>query len=144
MKPVWTKFGCVVLAAIWIWAGASKLMNPDAFAKSMMGFNLVSWPGAAGLALYLPWLEVITAAGLLTPRLRPGALLVSVTLFVVFTAIWAVTWSRGIDVACGCFGGEGRTNAAWGFARALGLAVAAGVLWRSACTSKPGAAERFK
>jgi hypothetical protein len=135
MKPAWTTLGCIALAAIWVWAGALKALDPAAFATNIMGFTLVPWPVAAGLALYLPSLELITAAALLIPRWRSAALLVSLTLFVVFTILWAITWARGIDVACGCFGGEGRTTAGTGFVRALALSAATAWLWQNSLRS---------
>jgi hypothetical protein len=78
------------------------------------------------LAFYLPWLELIVACGVCVPRWRMGALVIATALFTAFAGIWAVTWWRGIDVACGCFGGSGDTPVGWSLARGLALA---GLAW---------------
>lgn len=120
--------GCLLLAAVLAWAGALKVVDPAQFAGGIMNFRLVPWPVAAALALYVPWLELLVAGGLLMPRWRGGALLVATVLFAVFAAIWAVSWARGLDVACGCFGGEGRASSAWALARTLALTAVSGKL----------------
>lgn len=127
----------LALAALLAWAGVLKALDPAAFAEAIQGFRLTTVPVAAALALYLPWLELLLAAGLLAPRWRSGALLVTTVLFAAFTALWMVTWLRGIDVACGCFGGAGHTPAAWGFVRALIPAFAAGWALRAGKIVKP-------
>ncbi len=120
----------VLIAAVLAWAGMGKAFNPGAFAASIMGFRIVPWPVAVGLSLYLPWLELLIAAGVLIPRWRAGALLLATLLFMVFAVIWAVTWARGVDVACGCFGGDGRTPAGWALLRVAVMALISGWLLR--------------
>ena len=114
---------CWSLAGLLVWAGAAKALNPQLFAENIMGYRLVSWPVAAGLALYLPWLELIVATALCVPRWRSGALLLASVLFTAFTVILATTWWRGIDVTCGCFGEAGRVTIGWAFWRAVLLAA---------------------
>ncbi len=126
MKPALSLGIRLALAVILAWAGLLKVLDPAAFAQNILNFRLVSIPVAAALALYLPWLELILAAALLIPRLRTGATLLAALLFTLFTALWIVTGLRGIDVACGCFGGTGtHTSAAQGFLRAITPALAA-------------------
>lgn len=123
---IWVSY--LVVAAVLGWAGTVKALDPSAFATSIMGFRIVPWPVAAGLALYLPWLELFVAAGVLVPRWRGGALVLATALFAAFAVIWAATWWRGIDVACGCFGGAGRTPAGWALARVTAVALLSGWL----------------
>jgi len=80
------------------------------------------------LALYLPWLELIIAVALFVPRWRQSALLLAAVLSTLFVVVWAITWTRGLDVSCGCFGGQGATNAAWAFFRAILLSCFAWVM----------------
>ncbi len=115
---------CLALAALLGWSGAAKALDPAAFAEAILGFRLVPHPVAVALALYLPWLELFVAAALLVPRWRAGALWVAAVLLALFALLWAVTWLRGLDVSCGCFGGQGRSSAAWSLARAALLAAA--------------------
>jgi len=58
------------------------------------------------LAVYLPWLEVITALALFTQRLRLGAITLLSGLTVLFLGALISAWVRGLDIACGCFGKE--------------------------------------
>ena len=116
-----------LLAGVLICAGAVKALDPSALAESIMSFRLVPWPVAVAGAFYLPWLELLMGVALLVPRWREGAVWVAALLFSGFTLVWLVTWMRGINVACGCFGGGGETSAAWGLARALGLTLMAWV-----------------
>lgn len=134
MKTRWRHGVRWLLAGVLVWAGALKALDPTAFAESIMGFNVVSWPVAVMSALYLPWLELATGVGLVVPRWRDGAALMAAVLFTLFTLLWAITWMRGIDVACGCFGaGAGAgVGVVWSFWRALGLAALA---WVGACNS---------
>lgn len=116
----------LVLAAVLAWAGALKVQDPAAFAGSIMNFRIVPWPAAAALAHYLPWLELLVACALFFPRrTRRGALLAATVVFAGFAVLWAVTWARGLDVACGCFGGEGRASASWALVRVTVLAAMA-------------------
>lgn len=128
-----------LLAGVLFWTGAGKALDPAALAESIAGFRLVPWPAGVAGAFYLPWLELVTGGALLVPRWRAGAARVAVLLFGVFTAVWVVTWLRGIDVECGCFGGAGRTSVAWGLARALGLALLAWGCVRTAVGNQPPA-----
>ncbi|MFA6287910.1 MAG: MauE/DoxX family redox-associated membrane protein [Opitutaceae bacterium] len=119
MKISWQTVGAWILAIVFGWAGATKVADPSAFANSITGFRLVPWPVGVALALYLPWLELIIAAALLVPRWRQSALLLAAVLSTIFVVVWAITWARGLDVSCGCFGGQGTTNAAWALLRAI-------------------------
>ena len=123
MKPRWKTFLSWLLAGVLIWAGGTKVLNPAALAESIAGFNIVAWPVAVAGAFYLPWLELIVGLGLLVPRWRTGGAWVAALLFTGFTLLWVITWARGINVTCGCFGSGGETSVAWGLARAAGLAV---------------------
>ncbi len=129
MTRRWLTVLCWVLSGLLVWAGIVKALNPAAFAENIMGFRLVPWSIAVGLALYLPWLELMTALALLLPRWRAGALLITAMLFTGFALLWAITWGRGIDVTCGCFGGGGSSSAIWSLARAVVLAAGAWFLW---------------
>lgn len=86
-------------------AGALKLANPASFAESIHNYRIVSplWSGL--LAVYVPWLELVLVAGLCRSRTRRVAWALLALLLAAFTIILLITWLRGIDVRCGCFGG---------------------------------------
>jgi putative oxidoreductase len=55
--------------------------------------------------------------------LRSGGVLVAGMLFTGFSVVLAITWSRGIDVNCGCFGSSDQAAIQWAFMRAALLAA---------------------
>jgi uncharacterized membrane protein YphA (DoxX/SURF4 family) len=92
------------LAGLFAYAGTAKLKDLPAFYRDILNYHILgprlAWP----LALYLPWLEVATAAGLLVPCLRRGSLFLLALLMGVFLLALASAWARGLDITCGCFG----------------------------------------
>ena len=128
MKPAWTTFLGWVLAGVLIWAGGAKALDPAALAENIAGFRLVPWPMAVAGAFYLPWLELVVGIGLLVPRWRTGSAWLAALLFTAFSLVWAITWVRGLDVTCGCFGSTDVSTASWSFARAAVLTAFAWML----------------
>lgn len=109
-------------------AGMAKLGDPARFAADIGHYRLVSPLVAAGLALYLPWLEVMLAAGLWVPAWRRAAGWVATMLLAVFSAALVAALMRGIDLSCGCYGAALESPAGWALARnvlLLGLLGAA-------------------
>lgn len=94
----------LALAAAFIFAGAVKAADPNAFAGEIMRYQLAPWPVAVILALWLPFLEAAAGAGLFIPALRTGALAVITALLITFTAALLSAWHRGLNIDCGCFG----------------------------------------
>ncbi len=98
---------CAGLAAMWLYAAAFKIRDPAAFAKVVYHYRLLpDGPPVNLVALFLPWLEVAIAAGLLLPRLRAGAVRLSTGLMVFFTLLIMTSIFRGIEGSCGCMEGE--------------------------------------
>jgi putative oxidoreductase len=102
----------VALAWIFLKAGVLKIWDfahwrsatPD-FALAIQNYQIVPWPDLTMLlAIYLPWLEAITALTLFTQRLRLGAITLFSGLTLIFLAALISAWHRGLDIACGCFG----------------------------------------
>ncbi|MBV9998131.1 MAG: DoxX family protein [Verrucomicrobia bacterium] len=94
----------IALAVVFIFAGAVKAVDPNAFAEQIMRYQLAPWPVAVVLALWLPFLEVAAGAGLFIPALRTGALAVITALLIAFTAALLSAWYRGLNIDCGCLG----------------------------------------
>ncbi len=97
--------------AFFIWSGMAKLKDPIEFADAVRNFELVRDPVAPGLALLIPWVEVIagvfTMAGAVAWR---GGAVVLVGSLAVFNLALGIAWARGLDISCGCFGGDGPVN----------------------------------
>ena len=103
----------VLLAAVFVYAGATKMGDPAAFAQDVMAYRLL--PGAVShvLAYYLPWLEIVAGLALLAPRWSRAGATVLATLMAGFTVTLASAWWRGLDITCGCFGGAGKADYGW-------------------------------
>ncbi|UJX40143.1 DoxX family membrane protein [Desulfovibrio sp. JY] len=90
--------GLVFLAAAW-----DKIVDPMAFAKIIRNYQIVPGQLVAGVALVLPWIEVVVGMCLITGFLSRGAGLSASLMMAVFLAAMAWTWHKGISTQCGCF-----------------------------------------
>jgi uncharacterized membrane protein YphA (DoxX/SURF4 family) len=110
-------------------AGALKLRDPSGFAVEIANYQLL--PALAPyLAAALPVTEILLGLGLvLFPRAwrRPAALGVA-ALLMTFALAVASAYFRGINIACGCFGGGGDAIGPLTLLRNLGLLVAVAAL----------------
>lgn len=93
-----------------------SLANPADFASDIDNFKILSWPISVALALYVPWLEIICALGLLFRFLYRGALSILIASILVFTLAIVAAKVRGLDITCGCFG---HASQHWSFASHL-------------------------
>jgi len=105
-------------------AALHKLLGRAAFAQVFRAYGVVP-PALAGLAVFVPLLELTVAAALLTAAARSGAAASGVALLVTYAAAIAVNLGRGRrDLACGCGGAnDARPIAAWMVWRNLALAA---------------------
>jgi uncharacterized membrane protein YphA (DoxX/SURF4 family) len=93
-----------VLAAFFVVAGISKIVDPPGFAHEIHNYKMV--PGALvnAMALILPWIEVVTGAALFLGIVRRTAAKILAVLLLVFIVALGVNLARGHPVDCGCFG----------------------------------------
>ncbi len=123
-------FGWAGLVKVWDF-GAGASATPG-FYKDIINYQLVPSDVAIVMALYLPWLEIFAAAGVLVRPVRLGALLSLGALLVVFLGAVGSAWQRGLDISCGCFGkAVVAANYPLEIGRDLALLVVVVVLWRA-------------
>lgn len=95
------------LAAVWIYAGASKVGDLAASGRSVNAYELLPYDLATAVGAALPFIEIalglLLLAGFAT-RFAAGA---SALLLVVFIVGIASAWARGLNIDCGCFGEGG-------------------------------------
>lgn len=105
----------MLLAALFVYAGAVKAMRPDLFAIDVFGFDVVSWDVSLWIAHGLPWIEIALGVALLLPTTRIIALRLGLALLLGFTALLAWSVFRGLEGSCGCLGAGdgGLTDAIW-------------------------------
>jgi uncharacterized membrane protein YphA (DoxX/SURF4 family) len=97
---------CLVFGAVFLYAGVLKVRDPLVFLDDVRSFQILPDPFAAWLALGLPWLEILAGLAVITGLMRPGGLLVLNALLILFLAAIILSWARGLDLSCGCFGGD--------------------------------------
>jgi uncharacterized membrane protein YphA (DoxX/SURF4 family) len=103
----------VVLGAIFIVAGASKVGHAAEFAAQIAGFRLLPQPVIAPLALLLPFLEILLGGYLILGLFTRAAAWIAVVLLALFDGAIASAVVRGLTVSCGCFGPNDRTVTTW-------------------------------
>jgi len=92
------------LAGIFLYSGYVKIESPLQFAADVMGYKLVPQGLVYPIAQYFPWLEVSLGLLLLIGwRVRYWGIGAS-GLILFFLTIITITYARGIDANCGCFG----------------------------------------
>jgi len=93
-----------VLAIVFIYAGATKFMDPLVFAVLIEAYGIVPEELIYPVAVFLPLLEVLAGA-LIIFDIR-GSLTVICGLTILFMIILGYGIHMGLDVDCGCFGPE--------------------------------------
>ena len=122
----------LIVAGIFIYAGAIKALDPVQFASDIDNYKIFPWPISVALAFYLPWLEIFCGFALVVRLLYRGALSILTTLILTFTLVTIAAKVRGLDITCGCFGHASQN---WSFpshlATNLAILAALVVLWVS-------------
>jgi hypothetical protein len=94
----------MALAALFIFGGGIKLLDPKAFAATISVYGLVPEPLLPFVAIGLPLLEVLAGIGLLFD-IRGSLTTISGLLGLFVFVLWYGILKE-LDVDCGCFGPE--------------------------------------
>lgn len=96
--------GRIIIAIVFIYAGAEKISDPKSFSQAIYNYRLLPIESINFFAITLPWLELISGILLLFGiSVRENASLIGMLLFVFIIAV-AISMIRGLDIDCGCFG----------------------------------------
>ena len=109
MKTAAAMFLQIAYGLFWFWSGASKWLDPTAFSLAIRNFDLVGDPWVAAMALLIPPLECVAALAIIFHRGAAGGLALLWSALLVFTLAITISWARGLDIECGCFGLSGST-----------------------------------
>lgn len=102
---IWvTMFLRLLFGVVFIYAGALKALDPGLFLLDVRSFDLLPDPYAAWVAMGLPWLEILAGLAIVTGFFRMGGLVILNAALLGFLVAIAISWWRGIDIRCGCFG----------------------------------------
>ncbi len=96
----------LALAGIFLYAAGTKVPDMGAFAESVANYRIVPAVLVPVTAAVVVGVEIAASLALLVRRWARAAALLLAALLGVFTVGLATTLARGIDIACGCFGGN--------------------------------------
>ena len=92
-----------ILGAIFIYASIDKIEYPSAFSEAISNYRLVPDVLTNLLAIWLPWLELMTGLLLITGLWIKGSAFILSILSLMFSIIIGIAIFRGLDISCGCF-----------------------------------------
>ncbi|TMB14060.1 MAG: DoxX family membrane protein [Deltaproteobacteria bacterium] len=114
----------VVLGALFIWAAVTKLPDIAAFAQDVANYRVIPAALVPIVAAAVVGIELLAGIALVIGVMdRPAAAVLAV-LLAAFIALLAQALLRGIDLRCGCFGGDERASW-WTVVRDLVMLAAA-------------------
>jgi uncharacterized membrane protein YphA (DoxX/SURF4 family) len=93
----------VALGAVFVVASLDKIQNPEAFATTIANYRLLPYKLINGIAIVLPWLEVITGTLLILGVWTRTTTMIVWGLLLAFSIAISQALARGLDISCGCF-----------------------------------------
>jgi len=103
----------VFIGGYFVVAAVPKIIEPLAFATSIMHYGLVPSWSVNAIALILAWLELIAGIGLIMGIRTNVQALFCGGMLVVFTLAVAYAVVLGLKIDCGCFGASGGEEVSW-------------------------------
>jgi uncharacterized membrane protein YphA (DoxX/SURF4 family) len=94
----------LVAGGAFIYAAVVKLQGPLQFASTVESYRLVPVALVPWIVTGLPWLELVVGVLLLVGWQKRLFATATASMLVVFIAAMAITYARGIEADCGCFG----------------------------------------
>ena len=94
----------VGIGGLFIISGTMKILDPLKFLTAIETFHLLPYSIAYIVAYFLPWVEIISGLALILNKGQKSALIILTTLITVFIIALVLSWGRGLDIVCGCFG----------------------------------------
>jgi uncharacterized membrane protein YphA (DoxX/SURF4 family) len=96
----------LLLGALFVWASVTKVPDMAAFAESVANYRIVPPTLVPAAAAMLVGVEFAAGLALIANLWTRAAALVLAALLAGFTVGLTSALVRGIDLACGCFGGN--------------------------------------
>jgi uncharacterized membrane protein YphA (DoxX/SURF4 family) len=91
-------------AAVWIVAGAAKVVDLEHFHAQVEQYRLLPHALEAPFAYAVPFVELLVGLYLAVGLLTRAAAAACCVLMVLFLVAQAQAWARGLSLDCGCFG----------------------------------------
>ena len=97
----------IVLGGVFIYASLDKIRHPEIFAEAVYNYQLSPEVAVNLVALWLPWLELLSGSLLILGVWVRGSSMILSGLMIVFLAAMGINLARGLDIHCGCFTTQG-------------------------------------
>ena len=94
----------IILGFIFIYAGAEKISDPEAFAISISNYRLLPTAAINFFAIILPWIELVAGILLIFGIAVKENSSILFSMLLVFTIAIVISLFRGLSIDCGCFG----------------------------------------
>lgn len=94
----------IFLAGIFFYSGYVKWQEPLQFAANLTAYQLLPQNLILPVVTYLPWFELALGAMLLIGWKIRWTAAVTAALLSMFIVAMVITYFRGIEADCGCFG----------------------------------------
>ncbi len=98
----------IIIAIIFIYAGAEKISDPESFAIAISNYKLLPTVTINLLAISLPWIEIVSGILLLFGISVKENSAIILSMLAVFTLGIAISLIRGLNIECGCFGSDNK------------------------------------
>ena len=99
------RFLRIILGALFLWTGLSKMPQIEDFARTIDTFNLLPQILILPAAIIIPWVEFLTGLSLLLGFKTRLSACVCSGLLCLFVIALGINIVRGVnDISCGCFG----------------------------------------
>jgi len=92
-----------LIAAIFIFAGISKIINPGTFVRDVDNYRLLPYLLVTIIAIILPWVEILCGIFLIAGKWKKGTAFSLLVLTFIFLIAISTAIARGLDITCGCF-----------------------------------------
>jgi uncharacterized membrane protein YphA (DoxX/SURF4 family) len=123
----------VGLGLWFVGSGAWKIgvSGLDKFTRDIGNYQLpfIKPPLDAVAAFTVPWVEIVAGLCLVAGIWRRASVLVMCGLVAVFAICVGWAWSQGLDISCGCHGGDKPIQYWWKVAEFAGYYAAFGFIW---------------
>ena len=116
----------LMLGVVFLWAGVAKVADLAGFVQVAKAYRIVPLSLVVPIAVTLPWLEVLTGAGLVLGLWTRTTALLAALQLTVFAVVLSISIARDMPISCGCFG-LGGDSLEIALVRDLALLLVAGV-----------------
>ncbi len=93
----------IFLGGLFVVASLDKIVDPHAFALSILNYKIVGPTLAMTIATILPSLELLCGLSLFLGLYPRASALWITTMLFIFTILVISALLRGLDISCGCF-----------------------------------------